>query len=52
VTSIARSIHKDFENAVEEDTAFSVYVTGALFEVDEDALRTADASLGRQPATQ
>jgi hypothetical protein len=37
VTSIARSIHQDFENAFEEDTAFSVYVTGASFEVDEDA---------------
>jgi hypothetical protein len=46
VTSIARSIHQDFENAFEEDTAFSVYVTGAPFEVDEDARQTANASLG------
>jgi hypothetical protein len=46
VISIARSIHKDFENAFEEGTAVSVYVTGAPLEVDEDALQPADASLG------
>jgi hypothetical protein len=45
VTSIARSTYHDFKSAFEEDTAFSVYVTGAPF---EDALQTADASLGNR----
>lgn len=38
VTSIARSIHSAFESALEEGTTISVYVTGASFEVKEDAI--------------
>jgi hypothetical protein len=44
VISIARSIHKTIENVVDEDTAFSVYVTGASFEVDENEIPTANES--------
>jgi hypothetical protein len=47
VIGLARSIHKTIENPLDEDTSFSVFVTGASFEVDEDdAPQTAEPLQG------